>query len=243
MSPRPSRSAVLSQADPHRLLAAQLGHVGRGGRASARSLQRHRERQRRGGSPGLLLLGRRDHQGQGRQVPHVHEHLGGLGGFHPAGSSDAYHAISRPRGAGALHPTGLRVHNNGSHKGHNVSALELPDGTYAVVVSEIVPFTIYKSTSLDGPWTGVRPTRATASRPVPPRLPSWRRSQRHPLDSNVSLVARPDGKFEIVQRHGLIAIADTLCGRTRCRSPRGPIPRPIVPTSTASTRSGPRSRA
>ena len=56
--------------------------------------------------------------------------------------------------------------NNGSHRGHNVSALELPDGTYAVVVSETVPFTIYRSTSLDGPWTACtarsRPTVVNA---------------------------------------------------------------------------------
>jgi hypothetical protein len=38
-------------------------------------------------------------------------------------------------------------------------------------------------------------------------------------DSNVSLTARADGKFEIVQRHGLIAIADTLCGPYNVQKP------------------------
>ena len=83
--------------------------------------------------------------------------------------------------------------NNGSHKGHNVSAVELPDGTYAVVVSEIVPFTIYKSASLDGPWTPCSPTSQIGG-------------------SNISLVPRHDGKYEIVERNGTIAISDTLCG-------------------------------
>ena len=40
-----------------------------------------------------------------------------------------------------------------SHRGHNISAAELLDGTHVVGVSGIVPFTIYRSTSLDGPWT------------------------------------------------------------------------------------------
>jgi MYXO-CTERM domain-containing protein len=83
--------------------------------------------------------------------------------------------------------------NNGSHKGHNVSAVELPDGTYAVVVGEIVPLTIYKASSLDGPWTGCSPQSDVGA-------------------SNVSLFPRHDGKFQIVERHGQIAISDTLCG-------------------------------
>jgi MYXO-CTERM domain-containing protein len=108
-------------------------------------------------------------------------------------SSDAYHAISETNVLGPYIRQGFIYDNNGSHKGHNVSALELPDGTYAVVVSETVPFTIYKSASLDGPWTGCQPTSQVGA-------------------SNVSLVARHDGKFQIVERNGTIAISDTLCG-------------------------------
>jgi MYXO-CTERM domain-containing protein len=83
--------------------------------------------------------------------------------------------------------------NNGSHKGHNVTALELPDGTYAVVVSETVPFTIYTSSSLDGPWTSCTPAIEVSS-------------------SNVSLFPRHDGRYQVVERYGNIAISDTLCG-------------------------------
>ena len=133
--------------------------------------------------------------------------------------------------------------NNGSHKGHNVSALELSDGSYVVVVSEIVPFTIYKSSSLDGPWTGMPALdpEPTASRPAPPR-PAPAALATTPLDSNVSHRRATDGKFEIVQRHGFIAIADTLCGPYKMQKPTWTYPRP-TPTSTASTRSGPRSQA
>ena len=108
-------------------------------------------------------------------------------------SSDAYHAISQTNVLGPYVRQDFIYTNNGSHKGHNVSAVELPDGTYAVVVSEIVPFTIYKSTSLDGPWTACSPTSQIGA-------------------SNISLFPRHDGKYEIVERNGTIAIADTLCG-------------------------------
>lgn len=108
-------------------------------------------------------------------------------------SSDAYHAISQTNVLGPYVRQDYVYDNGGSHKGHNVSALELPDGSYAVIVSEIVPFTIYKSSSLDGPWTGCKPNSQIGA-------------------SNISLVARHDGKFEIVERNGTIAISDTLCG-------------------------------
>jgi MYXO-CTERM domain-containing protein len=107
-------------------------------------------------------------------------------------NSDAYHAVSQTNVLGPYVRQDYVYSNNGSHKGHNVSAVELPDG-YAVVVSEIVPFTIYKSSSLDGPWTACSPTSQVGA-------------------SNISLFPRHDGKFEIVERNGTIAISDTLCG-------------------------------
>jgi len=108
-------------------------------------------------------------------------------------NSDAYHAVSQSNVLGPYLRQDYVYSNNGSHKGHNVSAVELPDGTYAVIVSEIVPLTIYKSASLDGPWTACQPTSQVGA-------------------SNISLFPRHDGKFEIVERNGTIAIADTLCG-------------------------------
>ena len=109
--------------------------------------------------------------------------------------SDAYHAISQTNVLGPYLRQDFVYNAGGSspHKGHNVSAVELPDGTYAVVVSEIVPFTIYKSASLDGPWVACQPTSGIGA-------------------SNISLIPRHDGKFEIVERNGTIAISDTLCG-------------------------------
>jgi hypothetical protein len=109
--------------------------------------------------------------------------------------SDAYHAISQTNVLGPYLRQDYVYSTGGSspHKGHNVSAVELPDGTYAVIVSEIVPFQIFKSSSLDGPWTGCSPQSDIGA-------------------SNISMFPRHDGKYQIVERNGRIAIADTLCG-------------------------------
>jgi len=107
--------------------------------------------------------------------------------------SDAYHAISQTNVLGPYLRQDYIYTNNGSHKGHNVSAVELPDGTYAVIVSEIVPFQIFKSSSLDGPWTGCSPQTDIGG-------------------SNISMFPRHDGRYQIIERHGTIAISDTLCG-------------------------------
>jgi len=141
-------------------------------------------------------------------------------GFGDWTSSNAFHAISS---MGVEGPYQRQDYVYSSHKGHNVSAAELLDGTYVVVVSEIVPFTIYKSNSLDGPWTAcpagelIQPNGVTTNSPVACN-PGGPCNDSH-WDSNVSLVARPDGRFEIVQRHGFIAIADTLCGPYKMQKP------------------------
>jgi MYXO-CTERM domain-containing protein len=109
--------------------------------------------------------------------------------------SDAYHAISQTNVLGPYVRQDYVYSTGGStpHKGHNVSAVELPDGTYAVIVSEIVPFQIFTSSSLDGPWTGCSPQSDIGA-------------------SNISMFPRHDGKYQIVERNGTTAIADTLCG-------------------------------
>jgi MYXO-CTERM domain-containing protein len=119
-----------------------------------------------------------------------HSTWAGSTGFQNWMSSDAFHSISETN---VLGPYKRQDYVYSSHKGHNVSAIEVPDGSYAVVVGEIVPLTIYKSSSLDGPWTGCSPQSDVGA-------------------SNVSLFPRHDGKFQIVERNGTIAIADTLCG-------------------------------
>jgi hypothetical protein len=114
--------------------------------------------------------------------------------------SDAYHAVSETNVLGPYVRKDYVYTSGSSHKGHNVSAAELPDGSYVVIVSEIVPFQLFKSTSLDGPWTGCSPQSDVGA-------------------SNISMFPRHDGKFQIVERHGQIAISDTLCGHYVKKTP------------------------
>jgi MYXO-CTERM domain-containing protein len=118
-------------------------------------------------------------------------------------NSDAYHAISQTNVLGPYVRQDYVYNSGGSspHKGHNVSAAQLSDGSYVVVVSEIVPFTLYKSGSLDGPWTGCSPQTDVGG-------------------SNISFIERHDGKFEITERSGGLAVADTLCGHYVRQQPK-----------------------
>jgi hypothetical protein len=94
-------------------------------------------------------------------------------------------------------------------KGHNVTALTLPnDEGYAVIVSETRPGTVYTSKSLDGPWV----QKGLLSVPDNPR---WRAS-------NVAIIVRPDGDFEMIQRSGQLMIskaADGILGPYKAQGP------------------------
>lgn len=85
-------------------------------------------------------------------------------------------------------------------KGHNVWALELhegdPHGKYAIIVSETRDGDVFVSDSLDGPWKNIGKLRVNEG--------YWQ--------SNTCVVARPDGKYEIINRTGDIAISDDLMG-------------------------------
>lgn len=146
-------------------------------------------------------------------------------GFNPGWTgSESYHAVSTQGVLGPYTRKGY-IWSSGSHHGHNTSAVELLDGTYAVVISEVVPFTIYYSSSLDGPWTACpNPTGELI------QTNGIRAGTDTHWDSNVSLTPRSDGKFEIVQRHGLIAIADTLCGPYKMQKPTWTYPAANLPS-------------
>jgi hypothetical protein len=92
------------------------------------------------------------------------------------------------------------VINGVAGRGHNVTALTLPDGRYAVLISETRPGSIYISKSLDGPWEFQGPiTFAT----------NQYSNLSKKLGSNMSIMVRPDGNFEIVQRSGLVLTSTT----------------------------------
>jgi hypothetical protein len=91
---------------------------------------------------------------------------------------------------------GLLWPDNQGGKGHNVTALTLPDGTYAVVVSETRPGDVFVSKSLDGPWEHLGSLKF-ATNGVSTRGAT----------SNDSILLRPDGNFEIIARPGAIMIS------------------------------------
>jgi hypothetical protein len=83
-------------------------------------------------------------------------------------------------------------------RGHNVTALEMPDGRYAVVVSETRPGDVFVSKSLDGPWVRLGTIQIADNK-----------FKNLGGASNMSVMVRPDGDFEIVPRSGAILISKT----------------------------------
>ncbi len=82
---------------------------------------------------------------------------------------------------------------NQKGRGHNVTALKLPDGRYAVVVSETRQGDVFVSDSLDGPWKHLG--NIVTEGDVRKRA------------SNYSVMVRPDGDFQIVPRSGQMLIS------------------------------------
>jgi hypothetical protein len=109
--------------------------------------------------------------------------------------SKAVHAVSG-KFTGPYNDEGLCWPNDQGGKGHNVTGLVLPDGRYAVAVSETRPGTVFVSKSPDGPWEQLG-------------LIQVARNEFSKLGrmSNASLMLRPDGQFEIVPRSGAILIS------------------------------------
>jgi hypothetical protein len=110
-------------------------------------------------------------------------------------SSKAVHAVS-DNVNGPYIDKGLCWPDNQGGKGHNVTALVLPDGRYAVVVSETRPGDVFVSKSLDGPWEQLGTIKVATN-----EFSKLGRA------SNFSVMARPDGDFMIVPRSGAILIS------------------------------------
>ena len=118
--------------------------------------------------------------------------VGHNGWFH----SKAIHAVS-DSAIGPYVDKGLCWPDDQGGKGHNVTALVLPDGRYAIVVSETRPGDVFVSNSLNGPWEHLGSIKVEAN-------------GFNPHDggmSNVAIMVRPDGDFQIVPRSGAILIS------------------------------------
>ncbi len=132
-------------------------------------------------------------------------------------ASKAVEAVSESA-LGPYHDQGLCWPDNQAGKGHNVTALQLPNGSYAVVVSETRNGDIFTSSLIDGPWTylggiSVNQEKFHSLRSPGDTQPLQGPNRRPWHGSNVSLIVRPDGRFEIVQRSGQILISkDNILG-------------------------------
>ena len=118
----------------------------------------------------------------------------GHGGW---GRSSAVQAVS-DNVIGPYLDQGLCWADSQGGKGHNVTALTLPDGRYAVVVSETRPGDVFVSKSLEGPWEHLGSIKVATN-----EFSKFGRM------SNVSIMLRPDGDFMIVARSGAIWISKT----------------------------------
>jgi hypothetical protein len=157
-------------------------------------------------------------------------------GFGAWTSSDPIHAIGDGGALGPFTDNGFAYNDmtfaGDPHHGHNSSVVALADGTFAMVVSEVVPFTIFTSMALDGPWS------ACANDPgAGLSVPSSGFGGNNSYGSNVSLAVGPNNTFEIVQRHGLIAISTTgVCGPYRAQQPTNAYPASeAVPAASAAS--------
>ena len=109
--------------------------------------------------------------------------------------SKAVHAVSDHL-TGPYEDKGLCWPDDQGGKGHNVTSLKLPDGRYAIVISETRPGTVYVSASLDGPWQKLGLIHVAQN--------EFAKLGRM---SNTSIMVRPDGGFEIIPRSGAILIS------------------------------------
>ncbi|MBN2736715.1 MAG: hypothetical protein JXR70_07015 [Spirochaetales bacterium] len=94
-------------------------------------------------------------------------------------------------------------------KGHNVLPMVLKDGRYAVYVSETRrPGIVYVSENLNGPWSKLG-TISIASN-------SYSSGFTH---SNVFIMLRPDGRYGIISRDGLVGVGDNVLGPYTIQGP------------------------
>lgn len=119
-------------------------------------------------------------------------------------NSKAVHAVS-DNITGPYLDKGLCWPDNQGGKGHNVTALVLPDGRYAVVLSDSRPGDVFVSKSLDGPWEQLGRIKGAGLTAV-----------------NISIMVRPDGDHMIVPRSGKVFISKAADGILGPYTSQGP---------------------
>jgi hypothetical protein len=113
---------------------------------------------------------------------------------------------------GPYRDRGLTWPDNQGGRGHNVVALRLHDGRYAVVVSETRGGDVFVSDSIDGPWRQLGAIALDQSRFQLVKTPGDVAVRDDPAAkparaANFSVMLRPDGAYQIVPRSGQILIS------------------------------------
>jgi hypothetical protein len=116
----------------------------------------------------------------------------GHGGW---GGSVAVHAVS-DKPTGPYVDKGMCWPDNQNGKGHNVTAVVMADGRYAIIVSDTRPGDVFISSSLDGPWVYQGAVKIDANG-----------FSATGTTANLSIIVRPDGNYMIVPRSGVIMIS------------------------------------
>lgn len=132
------------------------------------------------------------------------------------GNSRAIEAVSNTL-LGPYHDRGLLWADNQDGKGHNVTALQLADHSCGVVVSETRNGDIFTSRSIAGPFTYLGPITVSQAAFNSLHTPADGNALHTPNPrpwhgSNVSLILRPDGQYEIIQRSGQILLGKNILG-------------------------------
>ena len=121
--------------------------------------------------------------------------------------SQAVHAVA-DNVTGPYADRGLTWPDDQGGKGHNVTALVMPDGRYAIVVSETRPGDVFVSRSLEGPWELLGSIKVDPNGFGAVRM------------SNLSIMVRPDGNYMIVPRSGAIWLSkDGILGPYKVQGP------------------------
>lgn len=113
---------------------------------------------------------------------------------------------------GPYRDQGLTWPENQEGLGHNVTALQMHDGRYAVVVSETRSGDVFVSNAIDGPWRHLGAVTLDQSRfqlvKTPGDVPIKGDPTATPArPANFSVMLRPDGAYQIVPRSGQILIS------------------------------------
>jgi hypothetical protein len=125
------------------------------------------------------------------------------------GKSVAVHAVS-DNPTGPYVDKGICYPDNQGGKGHNVTAAVLPDGRYAIIVSDTRPAEVFISSSLDGPWAYQGPIAID---------PNGYDSSGTRM--NLCLCIRPDGGFLMATRFGIMMLSTSgIMGPYKVQGPR-----------------------